>query len=414
MTAPTGRPLTVGSDEAVGRLPARARVVASPGCATPLTLLDALGQAATATPGRTVLAGLLLGEAPWAAAVRAGHLRLRTWHPAGEGRRLVDEGHADYLPLRLGDVARHLPGAADALVVRLSAPDRDGTCSTGPSGSYTLAALAAVRAAGGVVVAELDPDLPRTRGATAVPLDAVDVVVDADRPAATYRPAARTEVHRRIAERVVALLPDEPTVQLGIGAVPEAVTEVLAGVRSLALVGMVGDGVVPLLGSGRLRRPVAAVEVLGGPALLAAVDDEPAVEVHPSSVVHDPAWIAAHDRFCSVGSALEVDLTGQVALEGAGGRSLSGLGGAVDFFEGARRSAGGLRVVALASTGGGRSKVVGRLDPATAVALPRHAVDLVVTEHGVADLRGATLAERAERLLAVADPAHRGELAGGG
>lgn len=409
------------ADAAVDLFGSRARVLSSPACATPETLLAALGRRAASRPGTTVVAGMLLGSLPFLDAVRAGDLRLRTWHVTGGARRLAEAGVVGYVPLRLGDVARHLPGMVDAMVLRVSPPDRHGRCSFGPSGSYTRAGIDAVRACGGMVVAEIDPYLPRTTGAagaTTVAFDELDATVDADTPTCTYRPAERLDTHRRIAATVVACLPERPTVQLGIGAVPEAVTDALGSVPGGArLVGMAGDGIVGLLEAGALRSPpgepaVLAVEVVGSSTLLRVVHDNPEVEVVSSATLHDPRRLGELDRLCSVNAALEVDLTGQVALEGVGDRAIAGLGGAVDFFEGAHLSPGGLRIVALASTDptGATSRIVGLLAPGTPVSLPRHAVDLVVTEHGVADLRAATLAERAEALVAVAAPAHRAAL----
>lgn len=411
---------TVSPDAAVRLLPRGARVLATPACCTPETLLAAVGRLAGERPGMTVVSGMLLGGLPWLGAVRAGALGLRTWHATGAGRRLVDDGLADYVPMRLGDVPHSLAGAVDAMVLRVSPPDRSGTCSIGPSGSYTMPGIRAVRAAGGVVVGEIDADLPRTHGPTTVPAEVFDALVDADTPTCLYRPAGRVEAHGRIGELVVGLLPDSPTVQLGVGAVPEAVADALVGVAGgVRLVGMAGDGIAGLFDAGALKAgsgpSVTAVEVMGTAALMRLVDDNPAVEVVSSETVHDPRWIGSHDRFVSVNSALEVDLGGQVALESAGGRTLAGLGGAVDFFEGAHMSARGLRIVALRATDstGRQSKIVPRLPAGTAVSLARHAVDVVVTEHGVARLTGRSLRERAEALVAVAAPEHRDALADG-
>ncbi len=409
-------------DTAVRLLPEGARILSSPSCSTPTTLLAAVGRLACERPGMGVVAGMLLGSLPWLDAVAAGTLSLRTWHPSGEGRRLADTGVVDYVPYRLGDVPASLPGTVDSLVVRVSPPDAAGLCSIGPSGSYTLAGLRAVRAAGGVVLAEIDAALPRTTGDTLLSVDDCTALVEADTPTCLHQPAIRTEIHDRIAEAVLGLLPRAPTVQLGIGAVPEAVTDSLGSVEGGArLVGMAGDGVMRLLDTGALRSgahtpPVVAVEVMGTERLMAFVDRNPDVEVVSSEHVHNPRWIGEINRFVSINSALEVDLTGQVALEAAGGRVLSGIGGAADFFEGAHRSTGGLRVVALRSTDarGAASKIVARLAPGTPVSLPRHAVDAVVTEHGVAWLRGASLQERADAMVAVAAPGWRDRLAAAG
>lgn len=313
--------LILEPDEAADMVAPAARVLYSPGCSTPATMLAALGRAAERSPGRTLVGGLLLGDQPWSDAVRDGHLGLRTWHAAGPARRLVDDGLADYVPLRLGDVAATLRRSVDAMVLRVSPPDADAMCSIGPSGSYTMAGVAAVRAGGGLVIGEIDPRLPRTGGPTVLPVDHLSALVDATEPTRTYQAAVVGAAHRRIAETILDLLPARPTVQLGIGAVPEAVTAALGGLRrgSLRLVGMAADGVAGLIDAGTLAAPVRAVEVLGSRRLLDYVDANPMVEVHPSATVHDPRWVARHARFVSVNSALEVDCSGQVALESAGG-----------------------------------------------------------------------------------------------
>lgn len=415
---------TLRADDAVRLLPERARILSSPACSTPSTLLAAIGRLAPERPGMTVVAGMLLGSLPWLDAVAAGHLGLRTWHLSGSARRLADQGIVDYVPQRLGDVPASLPGTVDSMVLRVSPPDCAGSCSIGPSGSYTLAGLRAVRAAGGVVLAEIDPDLPRTTGDTLLSVDDCSALIEIDAPTCLHEPGARSGAHDAIADTVLGLLPDAPTVQLGIGAVPEAVTDALArasrGARASSgarVVGLAGDGVIDLLEGGALRRgpegpPVVAVEVMGTAALMSFVDRNPDVEVASSATVHDPRWLGRIERFVSINSALEVDATGQVALEAAGSRALAGLGGAVDFFEGAHRSVGGLRIVALRATGaGGATKIVPHLTAGTPVSVPRHAVDAVVTEHGVAWLRGASVRQRAEAMVAVAAPEWRDVLA---
>jgi acyl-CoA hydrolase len=231
-----------------------------------------------------------------------------------------------------------------------------------------------------------------------------------------------TPAAARIAALVAELLPRNPTVQLGIGAVPEAVTVALGegGLGTVRLVGMGSDHLVRLFDTGALRRSdtfpnsaVTAVELLGTRTILDAAHENPAIGVVSSSTCHDPRWLATLPRLVSVNSALQVDLTGQVSGEGIGGRVLAGVGGSFDFFEGARASDGGLRIVALESTtdGGETSKIVPALGEGSAVSIPRHSVDVVVTEHGVARLAGRSLAERIDGLIGVASPSHRHALA---
>lgn len=393
-----------------------ARVVATPGCSTPETLLRELGAHSATRPGITLSAGILLGDLPFLPAVVSGQLAMRSWHVTGPMRSALEQGRIGYVPLRASDVPSHVAAATDVLLMRVSPPDGRGYCSFGPSGSYTRAALDAAS----LVIAEVDGALPRTRGDTTVHVSEIDHLVEADTPTCLYHGAPPTPVSDRIAAHVVELLPRDPTLQFGIGAVPEAVTAALAGadLGRISVVGMGSDRLVPLFERGLLtwvgaEPPVVAVELLGTPDLFELADDNPAVEVVSSTRCHDPRWLATRPRLVSVNSAVAIDLGGQVASDAAGQRVISGVGGSFDFFEGAQWSPGGLRVLALTSmTADGRhSRVVADLGPGASVTIPRHSVDVVVTEHGVARLAGRSLAERADALIAVADPSVRDSLA---
>lgn len=400
---------------AMRAVPAGARVVASPCCATPTTLLGGLAQRSSVVPGLRMSAGLLFGDAPYAEAVLTGRLGFRSWQLSATGRRLAAAGAVEYVPARARDVVEHLRSGVDVALVRVTPPDRYGTCSLGPSASYSKELLEHAR----VRIAEVDPSLPRTLGAdVTVPCSLFDHVVDSESPMPTAAMAPPSETANAIAEHVVGLVRDGATLQLGIGAVPEAVARHIAesDVADLRLVGLLSDAVVPALRSGKVRtEPGAAraVELLGAGDIFEFAHENPAVTMMSSCYVHDPLWLAGQPRLLSVCSALEVDLSGQVASEQVAGRLVSGVGGSADFFEGAGLSAGGRRIVALASTtSSGRSRIRGELDPSTAVTLPRHSVDVVVTEYGAAELAGRSLAERAEALAWIAHPDHRDDLHG--
>jgi acyl-CoA hydrolase len=404
--------------EAAGHIPAGARVVTTSGCATPATLLRELAARARAVDGITVTTGLLLGDLPFRDAVRDRRLRVRTWHVAAGMRDLQKEGLIDYMPVRARDVPNLLEGNVDVLLMRVSPPDRRGYCSFGPSASYTRAALHEA----GLVIAEVDEALPRTWGDTAVHDSAIDVLVEADTDTCAYHTAPVSEASERIASLIVDLLPRHPTIQLGIGAIPESVAAALAraDLGRLRMVGMGSDRVVDLFERDVLRptdvypdAALTAVELLGTRLLLDFAHDNPAVGVVPSTTCHDPQWLATLPRLVSVNSAIEMDLSGQVASESVSGRVISGIGGSVDFFEGAHWSEGGMRIIAMQSTtpDGSISKIVPRLAQGTPVTVPRHSVDLVVTEHGVTRLCGRTERERAEALIGLASPAHRDGLA---
>lgn len=408
-------PRACSPEQAVSALPDGALVVSVGSSGEPTTLLRAL---AALSPGRdwTLASGLLFGDYVFGDAVSAGALRYRTWHVTRPVRDLVATGAAEYVPVRASAVAQMLrQWPVGAALVRVSPPDRVGRCSLGGSASYAAVAVAQAD----VVIAEIDCAVPRTRGNSTVPYDCFTAVTESSEPAPAYRAARTSPVGERITERVLALLPPEPTLQVGIGEVPESLVRALAGGSSagpLRFVGMATDDIVDLdragllAGDGRSGPPsVLSPELHGGQRLLRWADDNPRLEMHPSSVAHDAAALGAIARFVSVNSALQVSLGGDVNSEMADGLQVSGTGGSLDYVESAWRSPGGFSVIALASTTpAGRSRLVPRVE---SVSLPRSMVDVVVTEHGIARLSGKSARERAAALIAIADPAHRDELA---
>lgn len=405
-------------EDALDRIAPGARIVATPGCSAPTTLLAGLDRLARNRGGLHLYSGLQLEEQPFLAAVAAGRMRFSTWHVTPASRPLVADGLADHLPLRLSDVPSALEHLAiDVALVRVSPPDADGMVSLGPSMSYSRAAVGIAD----LVIAEVDPSLPRTNGPTRLHIDRIAALVASDRPTPVYHAREPDEDALRIADHLMALLPESPTLQLGIGQVPEAIADTLLRdrVASLRFVGLAIDRMVDLAETGLLDvtprevPPIAAVEVMGSEQLMRFVDDNPLVGVYPSTQGHDPGWLADHfSRIVSINSALEIDLLGQVNAEMIGGTQVSGVGGSADFVDAARASPEGLSIIALPSTtkAGTVSRIVERLDRDAVTTVPRHAYHAVVTEHGVADLRGLSVRERARALIDLAAPAHRDEL----
>lgn len=376
------------------------RILAAPCCGTPETLLRELARHAGHTDGLQLTTGLTFGSFPHLPAVRSGRLRYRTWHPSGPARALVAEGLAEYLPLRASDVGAAIKGAVDVLLLRVSPPGRDGWCCTGPTASFTRAAVGTAR----FVIAEVDPDLPRTTGDSRVHLSEIGRLVATEDPTPYYPGPSRADPRAAvIAGRVAGLIPDGATVQLGIGSVTEAVGELLGanqGTFGIRVVGMLTERMCALAEAS--RGAALAVELLGGPKLMEWANHNPHVEMASSDRVHNPLVLGNIPKFVSVNSAASVDLTGQVLSDSAGGRVVSGIGGSADFFEGAHLSDGGLRILALTSTTGrGLPAIVDEHPPGAQVTIPRHSVDVVVTEHGVAWLRGRTVSERREALSAI-------------
>ena len=408
-----GRDTLAAVDIAMQAVEAGAVVMASPYCATPTTLLAGLARRSRAVPNVALAAGMLLGELPFLADVMAGSLTFRTWHVTGRGRDLAAAGALDYIPLRARDVVPYLRTRVGVALARVTPPDARGNVSLGPSASYTKAMLSAAR----LRIAEIDPALPRTYGADVTfPLSDFDHVVDSATPIATYESGPPPAVSAAIAGHVVPLLRDGAALQLGIGAVPESIAHAISrsDVGDLRLVGMISDPMVELADQGRIStqpHSILAVELLGTDRVFSFAHENHRVEMLSSTSIHDVGWLGAQPHLISVVSALGVDLSGQTASEQVGERLIAGVGGSVDFFEGAHVSAGGIRIVALpARTPGGGSRIQVQFPAGTPVTIPRHSVDYVVTEFGVAQLAGQSLAERAHALVDVAAPEHREQL----
>ncbi|HVE25762.1 MAG TPA: acetyl-CoA hydrolase/transferase C-terminal domain-containing protein [Sporichthya sp.] len=400
---------------ALARVPAGAHLVSLPGMGAPTTVLGALA-GASAGRGWTLSTGLLLDEYPFLPAVEAGELGYRTWHVAGPVADLVADGRVGFVPARASavpDLLRHW--GVDVALVRVSPPDAGGLCSLGPSVSYAKAAMDAAA----MVIAEIDPAVPRTCGDSLIRVSAFDSVVESATPIPEYRTAPDAELSRRIAEHVLNLVPRNPALQIGLGTIPESLLRSLpdADLGRIRFIGMGTDLMVDLFDKGVLSLgdvvPWPAVlsgELMGTSRLLEFAHQNPAIGMAPSSVIHNPCHLAGIDRFVSIITALQIDLAGNVNAEVLRGRQISGPGGGPDFVDGAARSPGGLRIVALpsSSSDGRHSRIVSRVE---AVTVPGTMIDAVVTEHGVARLAGLTGRQRAEALIALAAPAHRDPLA---
>ena len=361
--------------------------------------------------------GLQIDGYPFLDVADLDSLQFRTWHVMGPVRDLVERGVVGYVPARASEVPALLEQwGADVTLLRVSPVDRHGFHHLGPSASYPLPSARRTP----LVIAEIDQRVPRTYG-TAVHESQITATVPSELPMPVYAADEGNGVTAQIAEHVLGLLPARPTLQLGIGAIPEALTAALLDHECgpLRFAGMATDSMVDLHEAGRLdttalvpEPAILAAELMGGPRLMAFAHENPLVGVHPSTWSHDALALARLPRFVSINSAIEVDLTGQVNAESVGTRQVSGVGGSVDYVEAAFHSEGGLRIVALPSTtsDGRRSRIVSRLGHGAAVTVLRSTADVVVTEHGVAELRGRTLAERRAAMLRVAHPDLRDDL----
>ncbi|MEE9286266.1 MAG: acetyl-CoA hydrolase/transferase C-terminal domain-containing protein [Dehalococcoidia bacterium] len=415
------QPQRVSARQAVRALPASGRVVFPHACGATLTLLDAIVDERQRFRALALTTGLIFVDHPVLQTL-GENISLTTWHISGPVQKLADEGIVDFLPLRLSQVPHTFgvdgPMPADAVLIQVSPPDAHGYVSLGVSVS-TMIDLARQAP---LVIAEVNRQTPRTLGNSFLHLSEIDYLVDADYPVVQHRQARLGELERSIAQHVAGLIPDGATIQMGIGAIPEALMFLLDDKRDLGVhSGMISDGFVPLIEKGVInnaRKPidrykVVTGEVMGSADLYAFVHDNPLVHTDSVSYTHNPLVIRQIDNFISINSAVEIDLGGQVNSESIGGRQISGLGGQFDYIEAALHSRGGVSIFAMPSTAakGKHSRIVARLGHGAVVSTPRYCTDYVVTEYGVASLRGKTMRQRAEALTAIAHPDFRDELA---
>ena len=405
--------------DVVRRIPSGARVFVHGAAATPITLLDALAQ-------RPDVEDLRLyhlhtqGTRSFVAPELADRIRSVSFFSSGDVRPAIADGRADFMPVFLSDIPALFANGAiplDVALVQLSPPDRHGMCSLGTS---VDAARAAVDHAG-LVLAEINDAMPRTHGNTGVPIERVHAFVHTRRPLPQHAPDAPSDAISRIGELVAGLVEDGATLQAGIGAIPDAVLARLGNHGDLGVhTEMFSDGLLPLIAAGVITNRRKNVHpgrtvtsfVNGTQRLYDFVDDNPTVEFHGCDRTNDTALIRKNDKVTAINSALEIDLTGQVCADSIGHMIYSGIGGQMDFLRGAALSKGGKPIIALPSTAakGQVSRITAELKPGAGVVTTRGHVHWVVTEYGARNLHGLTLRERAEALIGLAHPDHRGEL----
>ncbi|MEB3198883.1 MAG: acetyl-CoA hydrolase/transferase C-terminal domain-containing protein [Candidatus Sericytochromatia bacterium] len=390
------------------------------GCAVALSLEQALARHALALEEVAVYQMHKEGEEALLDPALQGHVRIHSMFCGSRVRAAVNAGQADFIPVFLSDIPHLMRQGLlpiDVAIVQLSPPDHHGWCSLGTSVDVAHQAVLSAR----VVVAEINAQMPRTMGDCVLHVDDLDAFVLTDRPLLTLPPRPLDAVSRAIGSHIAELVCDGATLQVGIGAIPDAALAAMAGKRDLGVhTEMFSDGLVDLIQRGvvtnarKLLAPGRTVTsfVIGTRKTYDFVHDNPSVVFHPSDVVNDTSLIRQQPNMTAINCALEVDLTGQVCADSLGTEIYSGIGGQMDFVRGAAIAPGGKAVIALPSTAkqGSLSRIKPVLAPGAGVVTTRGHVQYVVTEHGVADLRGKSLRERAEALWAIADPSHQADL----
>jgi acetyl-CoA hydrolase len=351
---------------------------------------------------------------------QADGFRIRALNGAGSNRRLAAAGLLDIVPVPVSTVPRLLRSreiAVDVALIRVRPAAESGWYTTGVIADYTQALVSAARC----VIAEIDERLPLTAQDALIAAEDIDVLVQADGAAVVMDDGEPSAIEMQVAEQVAARIPDGATLQLGIGGLPVAVCRALQGHRHLGVhSGVVPDAIVDLVRCGAVDHTRKGADaglmvtggLFGGERLYRLADANAAVAMRSVEYTHNPAVMAGINQLHAINSAIEVDLSGQANAEVAGGRYIGAVGGHGDFVRGAQVSSGGRSIIALPSTtpDGRHSRIVASLAgrPVTTV---RADMDWVVTEYGLAELRGCSLAQRAQRLLAIAHPAFRERLA---
>lgn len=413
-------------EEAVKAITSGMRVYVHPGCATPEVLLHAMCENSEHLSNVEVIHILTLGITPYSDPKMEGRFRHNALFIGPNVRKAVNEGRADYTPIFLGEVPDLfyrgiLP--IDVSLINVSPPDKYGFCSYGVGIDTTKAATDVAK----IIIAQINPHQPRSLGDSFIHIDKIDYCVEVDAPLNELRYEERLkslndqQMYREIGKHIASIIEDGSTLQLGIGAIPEAVLGYLFDKKDLGIhTEMFSDGVIKLVENGVITNEkktlhpgkIIAGFVLGTKKLFDFIDNDPFIEFHPSNYTNDPFIISQNDKMVAINSAIEIDLSGQICADSIGSYFYSGFGGQLDFIRGASKSKGGKPIIAIPSTAknGTISKIVPFLSQGAGVTTTRGDVHYVVTEYGIAELYGKTLIQRARALIDIAHPDFREEL----
>jgi len=406
----------VNAETAVGHIQPGQRVVLPLCCGVPQTLMEALIASHRRLRDVEIVSGLQITY-PFLADGLESAFSFRTWQVSPPIRKFLKKGTVKYIPMRQGDAVRVFSKRGiwpvHAALIQVSPPDAQGYCSLGVSIGHTLPLALETD----LVIAEVNDKMPRVLGRGFLHTSQIDYLVESDRPLLEY-PSAEDpgEKEIRIGRYVSELIPDGATLQIGIGAIPDAILNYLADKKDLSFFAMGIDRMVDCVEKGLVMRKekpsLLITEILGTKKIFDFVHDNPMVEGRPLPDIINSRAVGAIPSFCSILSTIELDLTGQVNSETVQGQQISAIGGSFDFLQGAHFSENGRAILAMNSTTPDetRSRIVARLPLGSAVTIPRHSVHYVVTEYGVAELFGRSLKERAEALIPVAHPKFRDEL----
>jgi acyl-CoA hydrolase len=409
----------VSPAEAVSVIKSGDRVYIHSVAAAPQILIQAMTERAPELKNVEVVHLHTEGNAPYAAPGMEDSFSVNVLFTGANVREAVQNGRANYVPVFLSEVPalfrkQILP--LDVALVQVSVPDKHGYCSLGISVDATLAAVQSAK----VTIAQMNPQMPRTHGDSMIHISKFHAFIEADEPLCIHEEHPPTDDELAIGRHVAELIEDGATLQMGIGAIPNAVLASLTNHKELGIhTEMFSDGVIPLVEKGIItgehkkiyKNKIVSGFVMGTRRLYDFIDDNPKVAMLDIAYVNDTANIRKNPKVTAINSAIEVDLSGQVCADTIGTRQFSGVGGQMDFIRGASLSEGGKPIIALPSaTKRGESRITTFLKQGAGVTTTRAHVHYIVTEYGVAYLYGRNMAQRAKALIAIAHPDHRERL----
>jgi len=404
-------------DEAVKHIKSGNRIVIGHAAAEPTALVDAMVKSCQQYENVEIIHMVALGKCEYTKPEMKKHFTHNALFVGGSTRESVKDARSDYTPTFFYQVPKlfingYLP--IDVALIQVSTPDEHGYCSYGVSCDYTKTGAECAK----IVIAEVNDKMPRTFGDNFIHVSDMDYIVESSKPIIELQPPKITDVEKAIGENCASLVEDGSTLQLGIGAIPDAVLLFLKDKKDLGIHSeMFSDGLVDLYNSGAINNSkksihkgkMVATFLMGTKKLYDFINNNPAVELYPVSYVNDPMVIMKNSKMVSINSCIQVDLMGQVSSETIGLTQFSGVGGQVDYVRGTSMSEDGKSIIAMPSTAskGKISRIVSFLDHGSSVTTSRNDVEYVVTEYGIADLRGKTLKQRAKELITIAHPDFR-------
>ncbi len=415
----------VSAEEAVRAIKSGNRIFMTGNVSVPRIVLTALVEYAPDLKDVEICQALTIGPADYVDPAMEGHLRVNTMFISANIRKAVHEGRVDFTPVLLSEFPLLFKNGflpVDVATIHVSPPDEHGFCSLGVEVGLTKSPAESAK----IIIAEVNEQMPRTLGDSFIHVSRLNYIVPVNYPIPELPMGDEgpSDVIEKIAGFIAELIPDGATMQMGIGAIPDAVLKYLYHKKDLGVHSeLFSDGVIDLVEAGVLTNArkslhpgkIVAGFILGTKRLYDWVDDNALIEFHRTEYVNDPFVIAQNERMVAVNSAIEIDLTGQVCADSIGPKLYSGVGGQLDFVYGASRSKGGVPIIALPSSTTLRdgiliSRIVGMLKQGAGVVTSRNHVRYIITEYGVADLYGKSIRQRAHALIKVAHPDFRADL----